>query len=384
MNFDTLSQTVPILLVDDRPENLIVLEGLLSDQGYELIKALSGNEALHMALKQDFALVLLDVLMPVMDGFETAELLRANPKTRHIPIIFVTAVMKDSQFKGYDVGAIDYLMKPIEPLILRSKVRIFAELFQQRRELEMHRQHLAEMVDRRTAELQQAYAELQNSNEQLVKRDKEKGVLLKEIHHRVKNNMQVISSLLNLQAKCITDQTVRAMFEESRNRISSMALIHEKLYHSADLASVDFKEYLRSLVAGVATTYRRRDVVLSINMEPVALDVHSAIPCGLIVNELVSNSLKHAFPAGRQGAITIGLTRNSAGNYLLTVTDNGIGFPADQDFRNSQSLGLQLVIMLTEQLHGTVKLLSDQTRVEGSRFTVTFPGASAKKGDRNG
>ncbi len=164
--------------------------------------------------------------------------------------------------------------------------------------------------------------------EEVIKRSlEEKEVMLKEIHHRVKNNMQVISSLLSLQAKGVADSTVKAMLEESRNRVSSMSLVHEKLYQSKDLAYIDFKEYLQSLVAGIANTYKRHDVVISVDMEPVALDVNVGIPCGLIVNELVSNSLKHAFPDGRKGTISLGINKNSEGNYVLFVADNGIGLP---------------------------------------------------------
>ncbi len=161
--------TIPILMVDDRPENLLSLEELLRDQGYELVRALSGNEALRLTLKQDFALVLLDVQMPQMDGFETAELMRANPKTKHIPIIFVTAGMRDAQFqfRGYDAGAVDYLAKPIEPVFLQSKVRIFAELYRQRREIEQNKDHFEELVGQRTAELSLSADELAKSNEQL-------------------------------------------------------------------------------------------------------------------------------------------------------------------------------------------------------------------------
>ncbi len=209
--------------------------------------------------------------------------------------------------------------------------------------------------------------------EDLIQRSlKEKEVMLKEIHHRVKNNMQVIYSLLNLQSKTITDQTVRAMFEESQDRVHSMALIHEKLYRSADLAHIDFKEYLKSLVTSIAKTYERPDIILSVEMEPLALDVNVGIPCGLIVNELVSNCLKYAFPAGRKGTVTLGIKRNSEGNNILTVADNGIGFPENIDFRNTASLGLQLVNVLTGQIHGTIELLKE----EGTTFRITFPGTS--------
>ena len=130
---------VAILLVDDRPENLAALEAVLDFEGLDLVKAKSGNDALRLTLKQDFALVLLDVQMPGMSGFETAELMRSNPKTRHVPIIFVTAGMNDAQlqFTGYELGAVDYLIKPFEPHILKSKVKVFWELYRQRIKLEL-------------------------------------------------------------------------------------------------------------------------------------------------------------------------------------------------------------------------------------------------------
>lgn len=207
------------------------------------------------------------------------------------------------------------------------------------------------------------------SEEQTRHSLKEKEVMLKEIHHRVKNNMQVIYSLLNLQSRRITDSSVQAIFEESRNRINSMALIHEKLYRSTDLAYIDFKGYLKSLTDGIAHSYRRNDVSISVDMDPVALDVNVGIPCGLIVNELVSNSLKYAFPEGRKGTIRVGININSEGDYVLFVEDNGIGFPAGIDFRNTRSLGMQLVNMLTLQIHGSIEL----SVTEQTKFSITFP-----------
>ena len=156
---------IPVLLVDDRPENLTALEGLLDDLGLDLFKAASGNEALRLSLKHDFAIVLMDVRMPDMDGFETAELMRANPKTSRLPIIFVTAAMKDSehQFKGYETGAFDYLLKPVEPAILRSKMRVFCDLYRQRRRLELHEEQLEALVSGRTAELNETLNSLRSS-----------------------------------------------------------------------------------------------------------------------------------------------------------------------------------------------------------------------------
>ena len=153
-----MAENVALLLVDDRPENLVALEAVLGDDGLNLVKASSGNDALRHTLKQDFALVLLDVQMPGMDGFETAELMRSNPKTRHLPIIFVTAGMKDIQlqFKGYELGAVDYLIKPFEPHILQSKVKVFCELYRQRRQLESHQLVLESRIRERVAELKES------------------------------------------------------------------------------------------------------------------------------------------------------------------------------------------------------------------------------------
>lgn len=159
-------EKIPVLIVDDRPENLNSLEALLCDMGLDLVRATSGNEALRHTLYTDFALVLMDVQMPEMDGFEAADLMRKNPKTRQLPIIFLTAGMKEQRqlFKGYEAGAVDYLLKPIDPAILRSKVRVFCEMFCTRRELELQEQMLEKTVAERTAELSNTAELLRQSN----------------------------------------------------------------------------------------------------------------------------------------------------------------------------------------------------------------------------
>ncbi len=204
----------------------------------------------------------------------------------------------------------------------------------------------------------------------------EKEVLLKEIHHRVKNNLQIISSLLYLQSKSIKEEGALYMFKESQNRIKSMALIHEKLYRSEDLARIDFAEYIRNLTGSLSRSYEinPNKVELKINVDKTSLGIDTAIPCGLIINELVSNSLKYAFPDGREGEINIDF--HSDGDKLtLIVTDNGIGFPKDLDFRNTESLGLQLVNNLANQLNGNVEL--DGT--DGTQFKITFAEVEHRK-----
>ncbi len=199
---------------------------------------------------------------------------------------------------------------------------------------------------------------------------KEKEVLLKEIHHRVKNNLQIISSLLYLQSTRTEHAGAVSALRESRARIKSMALIHERLYASPDLASVDMGKYTRSLVADLHHSHGTEEssVRLTFNIDDIPLGITEAIPCGLIINELVSNALKHAFPKGKAGEISIQLLRTGANRITLTVSDNGIGFPEQIDFRRSPSLGLTLVNSLVEQLGGTIEL----ERREGTSFTISF------------
>jgi PAS domain S-box-containing protein len=199
---------------------------------------------------------------------------------------------------------------------------------------------------------------------------REKEVLLKEIHHRVKNNLQIISSLLNLQSGYSNDPYLRAMFEDSQHRIQSMALIHEHLYQASDLARIDLGSYVCSLATQLLRSYQHLcpRVTLSTEMAAVSLGIDQAVSCGLLVNELVTNSLKHAFPNEQGGDIRLAL-RADAYQVTLIVRDTGVGFPEDLDFRATDSLGLQLVCALIEQLGGTITL----ERQRGTIFRLTFP-----------
>jgi two-component sensor histidine kinase len=210
----------------------------------------------------------------------------------------------------------------------------------------------------------------------------------KEIHHRIKNNLQVISSLLSLQAEHFSDKKVKESFHDSQNRVISMSLIHEELYKTGETGSVetfDFKAYIQKLANELFRSYMVGDegIHLKLDMESAFLGMDTGIPLGIIINELVSNSLKHAFPRGRGGEIQIKLHRTgisqSKGNnrypgscetseFLLTVSDNGIGLPEDIDFRHTSSLGLQLVNILVEQINGSIEL----KRGKGTEFRIKF------------
>jgi PAS domain S-box-containing protein len=202
----------------------------------------------------------------------------------------------------------------------------------------------------------------------------EKEVLLKEIHHRVKNNLQIVSSLLQLQASYIKDTESLAIFEESRDRVKSMALIHEQLYQSNDLAQIDFPEYLRSLLNMVMSAHRtnRTRVETKLHVDPVSLDLDTAIPVGLITNELVTNSLKYAFAGRTVGEISVRLTKSESGDFLLMISDNGVGMPEGFNVDKAPSLGLRLVRILTKQMRARLEISNGV----GTQFRVYFKSQS--------
>jgi len=210
--------------------------------------------------------------------------------------------------------------------------------------------------------------ETTKATNQLKTSIKEKDILLQEIHHRVKNNMQIISSLLNLQITYLDDKEAVNLLKESQNRVRSMAIIHEKLYQSNDFTKINLTEYINSLVNGLFYSYSIKNHINSIiNVDDVELNIETAIPVGLILNELVSNSLKHGFTTD-SGEVYIKL-KTIDDNYEMIVGDNGIGFPKDIDFKNTESLGLQLVNNLVNQIDGEIELNIN----DGTEFKITFP-----------
>jgi PAS domain S-box-containing protein len=199
---------------------------------------------------------------------------------------------------------------------------------------------------------------------------KEKEVLLKEVHHRVKNNLQVISSILNLQSSYVVDQKTIDLLKESQNRIKSMSFIHESLYQTKDFTSVNFSEYVKNIASNLMLSYvpEGKKIKLKQKMDHVFLNLDLAIPCGLIINELMSNALKYAFVKGNKGEIVIIIEVNKKENVRLIISDNGPGLPKGLDYRNTQSLGLQLVVVLVSQLHGTIRLQNQN----GAKYTINF------------
>jgi two-component sensor histidine kinase len=219
------------------------------------------------------------------------------------------------------------------------------------------------------AELEQR---VQARTSELLAIVREREVLLKEVHHRVKNNLQVISSLINMQMRSLGTDVERDALVECRTRVRAIALIHEKLYQSQDHARVPFSEYAGGLAEDVfhATRISPEKVSLELAVEDVALAVDKAIPCGLILNELITNALKHAFPDGRSGRVRVELVPFGANGLRLVVRDDGVGLPAGLDVHRPSSLGLQLVQMLAKQLHAALEVEA----AEGTHVRLTVPG----------
>ncbi|HEY6877307.1 MAG TPA: histidine kinase dimerization/phosphoacceptor domain -containing protein, partial [Polyangiales bacterium] len=202
----------------------------------------------------------------------------------------------------------------------------------------------------------------------------EKEALLKEVHHRVKNNLQLISSMLNLQASRIKDPAVAELLADSRNRVRSMALVHENLYRAGNFSKIPMASHLKTLCAQLMRAYGdpAQRVVLAVEVDELQLDMSRAVSCGLIVNELVSNALKHAFPHGRTGRVQIKVERQASGRHILRVSDDGVGLPPEFDFARGHTLGLQLVSDLTQQLRGSIEV----SRSQGTSFSICFDEAS--------
>ncbi len=208
-----------------------------------------------------------------------------------------------------------------------------------------------------------------NAEDEIKKALDEKELLMKEIHHRSKNNLSIISSLLNIQSRYATDQHAQKVLKNSQDRARCMALIHDKLYNSQDLKNIDFANYLRNLTQNLFYSYvdRSQSIKLNLNIEETHLDIDTAVPLGLMVNELITNCIKYAFPDGNSGEINLEFYSENE-EYILGISDNGVGIPEDFDFHNSNTLGLQIVTRLTNQLKGEMEIDTSN----GTQFRLTF------------
>lgn len=385
-----------VLLIDDNPADRDLLMRHLC-RTFEAIECVEifRRQDFEAALAQGgFDVVITDYQLQWADGLSILrQCLKNYPD---IPVImFTDSGSEEIAVEGMKAGLSDYVLKS-HPTRLAISVQESLEKARLRRAqteaeaaLKRAKETLERTVEERTAELnaltaelradiaqrQQVEQELRDSQARLQAIIQEKEVLLAEVYHRIKNNLQIISSLLDLQADTVEDPQVRALFEDSQQRIQAVALVHESLSQTKNVARIPAAQYINQLSTRVFEAYTPPGDRITLNMQvdPIWIAVRNAVPCGLLVNELLSNSLKYAFPGDQGGEITITLRATPEGQMVLIVRDTGVGFPADMDFRRADSLGLQLVCLLTEQLGGTIAL----DRTAGTQWTLRFPMLSA-------
>lgn len=490
-----MSSRKGIMVIDDNLGALKLVTDILIKEGYSVRPASGGEQALESAAAQQPELILLDMRMPAPDGFEVCRRIKADPLTRDIPVLFLSASADvEERIKGFEAGAIDFIMKPFQRDELLARVRTHLELSRLQTRLET-------MVERRTEELKvsnerlqreleernkaelalkhekkitdallesvpgllymynesgylikwnkkqegitgfspdelarvhymdwfegddrkkieegiarmfrEGYAEveaelkikngskipyvftavpleienekymvgigiditnLKNAEKQIKLSLNEKEVLLRELYHRTKNNMQVICSMLKLHSLYTGDAKVLEVFQDMENRICTMSLVHHKLYQSQNLSSIDFSDYVNELCVLLKKSYKVSDdkIKFKINVaaSPVLIDI--AVPCGLIINELISNSVKYAFPGDNKGEIIIEASRGEDGTVSLLYSDNGVGTPDSFDFKTDSKMGLKTVYSIGQhQLQGTVSFKS----VKGVECAIVF------------
>ena len=345
------------------------------NKGAELIKGYKKEDVLH----NHFSILyteeeiknnkpVKDMRQAIVNGmYEEESIWFKNNGTKFFANVTLTALINPKgELKGFSM-----IMKDITKSRIRNERYNYSEDFlnsikqESTTELIKINKGLQEEIDRREGTGNKGISGVEKIESSL----NEKDVLLKEIHHRVKNNLQIISSLLNLQSGYIKDKESIEIFKESQNRVRSMALIHEKLYQSKDMSQIDFSGYISELVSNLFSSYSLNSAFITLHQDikNIMLEIDLAINLGLIINELVSNAFKHAFRKGSKGNLYISIKKDNR-KYELIIQDDGMGFPPNIDFRKTESLGLQLIITLVEQIGGEISLYTNN----GTKFVINF------------
>ena len=394
-----------ILIVEDSQTQAERLKYILEHNGHQVSAAINGQDALNQINDVNPNLLISDIVMPVMNGYELCKHVRLNSQFKNLPIILLTTLSNTEDIvEGLKCGANymitkpyedDYLLKHLNAAIDIHKIRVSEAESNDVKILVNGHVHVitakkSQILDllisiydaavQTNRELYSTRLEMQELNsileEKVVERTDalrtslaEKEALLKEIYHRVKNNLQVVSSLLNLQAAAIKEPAAQEILIGSSARVKSMALIHEMLYQTENLSQINMENYIDNLFKYIFAIYNvdSNKIKLSTDIDDISLSIDTAIPCGLIINELISNALKYAFPGNKSGEIKLSFKKQE-NNVILIVSDDGGGIPSHIDIKNSTSLGMRLIYSLTKQLDGNIVLDSSK----GTTFTLIF------------
>lgn len=354
-----MEDRIDVLLVEDNEDQIHFIQRVLDRRRFNVTVITDGRHALNYIRDHDleFHVILLDYRLPSMNGMEI--LFKIQELQKELAIIFLTIETGiELVVDAMKHGAMDFMPKTNRFYEgLPSMVEKVYALHRARIEKKHIEQKLMESEKRAAEELRKSLHE--------------KELLLREIHHRVKNNLSLISSLLHFQERLPQSETIRPLLANTRSRIKAMALVHDKLYNNTDLAHINFSDYCRDLARFLFQTFPLpygRQIEFTLDVEKAVLDIDMLIPCGLIINELVTNSIKHAFPPEIDSpAIHISF-HSEDGYYFLKISDNGIGLPEKIDLNPTKTLGLFVLQSLVEQLEGTL----DIQRNSGTTFSIRF------------
>ena len=376
-----------ILVIDDKDDARYFLKVLFEGKGHQVLSATNGNEALDILKEKAVDLIISDILMPDMDGFEFCKIVKTDNKMKHIPFVFYTATYvdkKDEEF-SLDLGADLFLRKPMDPDTLmkelsgimkqiEDKTYTYQEM-KLKTEKDIYKLYNRRLVKKLEDKIVQLETEIERRSKAEMKLHKiiqEKEILLKELYHRTRNNMQVIISMLRLySAKLLNERWNEEAMEDIISKIRTMALVHQKLYESQDLSHVNLREYFESILKMLKESYN--DVLekceITLYLEDVKVLLDTALPLGFILNELLTNACKHAFSDEQKKMIHIKLQQNDMMQMVLCVEDNGIGLPENFNIQSDDNIGLILISSLVDsQLRGTIEHKSEN----GLKWKVTI------------
>jgi len=361
---------IKVLLIEDNDADIHIIKNMLNQTKktyFQIINCKTLNDGIIQLNNNDFNVILLDLGLHDSQGIES--FLKLYEHEKNVPIIILTGSgNEENAIHAIQNGAQDYLIKGQSNDFMTRSIQYSIERKYSEEKLKNYQLHLEEIVENRTIQLEKVIKKLEleildhnESESQLKKTVHEKEILLQEVHHRVKNNMQIISSLLSLQAMHLDDEEMIDLLRDSQNRIRSMAMVHEKLYMSKDLSNINMSEYIKKLVLTLFDSYstKKSQIMPILELDDIFMNIETGIPCGIIINELVSNSLKYAFPEDDKGTVFVGL-KDKNDYYELTVSDDGVGISENINFEETpETLGLMLVNSLISQLDGSIEFNQD-------------------------
>ena len=370
---------IKVLLIEDNDADIYLITNMLNPTKkiyFQIINCKTLNDGIRQLNNDDFNVILLDLGLPDSQGIDT--FIKLYEQEKKIPIIILTGLEdEENAIHAIQNGAQDYLIKGQSNDFMTRSIQYSIERKNTEEKLKNYQLHLEEMVENRTIQLENVIKKLEleildhnKTENQLKSAVKEKEILLQEVHHRVKNNMQIISSLLSLQAMQLDDDEMIDILRDSQNRIRSMAMVHEKLYMSKDLSNINMSEYIKKLVLTLFDSYstKKTQIMPILELDDIFMNIETGIPCGIIINELVSNSLKYAYPEDNKGTIFVGL-KYKKDYYELTVSDDGVGIPENINLEETpETLGLMLVNSLISQLDGSIEFNQDYN----TEFKINF------------